>query len=361
MSIAPYKAAVIYKHREPMKIEMIKPPEVRGEQVFVRTAGCGLCHTDLHIWLGELQGLPEKIPAVLGHEPSGYVAAKGELVPDHIKIGMPVLVQGGYYVEEDIYTLKGVNQIARKRAQSWTGAYGLYGGCYSEYFIVPSYRYLVSAEGLEDLPAAAVLTDAGLTPYRAVKRTLNIAREYAEADDFIVVPGVGGLGSFGVQIINILAPHLNVIAVDVRDEALELANKVAKIYASINAKKENPVDTIKKIVGSKKIIAIVDFVGTEATISTYIGLLSPGGVYTVVGLGGMKGSFPIPDLVVNEITIQGSLWGSIADLRELVALAKKRMINYKDLVTRRWRLEEINEAFEFMHKNLHIGRMLITP
>jgi len=72
--------------------------------VLIRTAGCGLCHTDLHIWLGELPGLPERIPAVLGHEPSGYVAAKGELVPDSIKIGAPVLVQGGYYAEEDIYT-----------------------------------------------------------------------------------------------------------------------------------------------------------------------------------------------------------------------------------------------------------------
>jgi propanol-preferring alcohol dehydrogenase len=358
LKMEPYRAAVFYKHKEPMKIEYIKPLDIKGEQVLIKTAGCGLCHTDLHIWLGELPGIPEKIPAVLGHEPSGYVVAKGEVVPDYIKIGMPVLIQGGYYVEEDIYTLKGLNQLARKRAQMWTGAYGLYGGCYSEYFVVPSYKYLVSAEGLEDLQAAAVLTDAALTPYKAVKRTLSYIRDYAEADDFVVVVGVGGLGAFGVQWVNRLAPYLNLIAVDIRDEALELVNKVAKPYAIINAKKEDPVEGIRKIVRDKKIMAILDFVGTEATVSTYIKLLSPIGVYTVIGLGGVKGSFSIPDLILNDITILGSLWGSVADLREVVGLARKGMINYRDLVTKRWKLEEINEALEYMHKMFHVGRMI---
>ena len=171
--ISVYKSAVFYDYKQPFKIETIKAPEVCGEQVLVKTVGCGLCHTDLHIWLGELPGLPEKKPCVLGHEPSGIVVAKGDAVPDYIKIGMPVLVQGAYYLEEDIYTLKGENVLATRPSPNWTGALGLYGGCYAEYFLVPSYRYLVPAEGLEDLAAAAVLTDAGLTPYRAVKKVLD--------------------------------------------------------------------------------------------------------------------------------------------------------------------------------------------
>jgi len=355
-----YKAAVFHKHKEPFAIETIEAPELKGEQVLIRTAGAGLCHSDLHIWLGEMPGFPVKVPCVLGHEPSGYVAAKGDAVPDHIKIGMKVLVQGGYYIEDNIYALKGHNQLAGLVEQSWTGYYGLYGGAYAEYFVVPSYRYLVNAEGLDDLVAASSLTDAGLTPYRAVKRGLNIVREFAEPDDFAVVVAVGGLGSYAPQWLNILAPYLNVIAVDVKDEALGLASKVAKIHSTVNPKKEDAVKKIKEIVGSKKIPLILDFVGLENNIPTYLPLLAPGGAYVLVGLGALRSSFPTQDLIVREWNIIGSLWGSVADLREVVGLARRGAVKYKELVTKRWKLEEINEAFDTMHKGKYIGRMVIA-
>jgi len=360
--ISVYKSAVFYDYKQPFKIETIKAPEVCGEQVLVKTVGCGLCHTDLHIWLGELPGLPEKKPCVLGHEPSGIVVAKGDAVPDYIKIGMPVLVQGAYYLEEDIYTLKGENVLATRPSPNWTGALGLYGGCYAEYFLVPSYRYLVPAEGLEDLAAAAVLTDAGLTPYRAVKKVLDYTKTIAEADDLVVVVGVGGLGTFGAQYVNVLAPHLNLAIVARRDEVLEFAQKIVpRVYVAINAKKENPVEALKKAVGNKKIVAVIDFVGTNETISTYAKLLSPGGVYAVVGLGGTKASFSISDLVLREWKFVGSYWGSVADLREVVELAKKGLVKYREVVTKRWRLDEINEAFKVMHERRYLGRMVLTP
>ena len=355
-----YKAAVFYKYKEPFTIQMIEAPEPKGEQVLVKTAGAGLCHTDLHIWLGEIPGLPEVVPAVLGHEPSGYVAAKGDAVPDHIKIGMKVLVQGAYYTEDDIYTLKGHNVLATKPKPSWTGAYGLYGGAYAEYFLVPSYRYLVNAEGLDDLVAAATLTDAGLTPYRAVKRGLSLVREFAEPGDFVVVVAVGGLGLFALQYVNILAPYLNVIAVDVKDEALDLASKVAKIHSTINAKKEDPVKKIKEIVGVRKIPLILDFIGLENNVPTYLPLLAPGGTYVLVGLGALQTSFPTQDLVLKEWNIIGSYWGSVADLKEVVELARKGLVKYKEITTKRWKLDEINEAFDTMRKGKYVGRMVIA-
>lgn len=357
-----YVVAVFYDYKQPFRVERIKTPDVKGEQVLIKTAGCGLCHTDLHIWLGELPGVPEVKPCVLGHEPSGYVAAKGDAVPDYVKIGMPVLVQGAYYVEEDIYTLRGENVLATKPSAMWTGSLGLYGGCYSEYFIVPSYRYLVPAEGLEDLAAASSLTDAGLTPYRAVKKAVETTRPYAEPDDFVVVVGVGGLGTFGAQYVNILAPHLNLVIVDVKEEALEFANKIVpKVHTSINARRENAVEAVKKVAGGRKVVAVVDFVGSEVTVSSYLGLLAPSGAYVVVGLGGAKGSFSIPNLVLKEWVIIGNYWGSVADLREVVQLAKKNLVKYKEMVTRRWKLSEINEAFETMHKGKYMGRMVLVP
>ncbi|MEM2523365.1 MAG: zinc-binding dehydrogenase [Desulfurococcaceae archaeon] len=357
-----YRAAVFYEYKQPFRIEVVRAPKISGEEVLVKTAGCGLCHSDLHIWLGELPGIPKVKPCVLGHEPSGIVVDRGDAVPDYIKIGLPVLVQGAYYVEEDIYTLRGENVLATKASPMWDGSLGLHGGCYSEYFLVPSYRYLVPAEGLEDLVAASSLTDAGLTPYRAVKKAVEATRHFTEPDDFVVVVGVGGLGTFGAQYVNVLTPHLNLVVVDVKEEALEFAHKVVpKIHTSINAKKENPVEAVRKATGGRKVVAVVDFVGAETTVSTYVNVLAPNGAYVLVGLGGIKGSFSIPDLVLREWIIMGSYWGSVADLREVVQLAKKNLIKYKEMVTKRWKLDEINEALETMHRGKYVGRMVIAP
>ncbi|MEM4470347.1 MAG: zinc-binding dehydrogenase, partial [Desulfurococcaceae archaeon] len=108
-------------------------------------------------------------------------------------------------------------------------------------------------------------------------------------------------------------------------------------------------------------VAVVDFVGAETTVSTYVNVLAPNGAYVLVGLGGIKGSFSIPDLVLREWIIMGSYWGSVADLREVVQLAKKNLIKYKEMVTKRWKLDEINEAFETMHRGKYVGRMVIAP
>ena len=84
------------------------------------------------------------------------------------------------------------------------------------------------------------------------------------------------------------------------------------------------------------------------------------GVYTIIGFMGTQATFSIPDLVIREITIQGNLWGSIAELREVVALAKKNLINYRTPVTRKWRLNEINEAFKTLKQGTYTGRMVVS-
>jgi D-arabinose 1-dehydrogenase-like Zn-dependent alcohol dehydrogenase len=136
---------------------------------------------------------------------------------------------------------------------------------------------------------------------------------------------------------------------------------MSKIYASVDAKRGDPAKAVAAAAAGRKIVAVLDFVGAEQTISKYIDLLSPEGVYVVVGLGGVRGSFPIADLVINEKKIVGSLWGSVADLTEVVDYAKRRAVNYGGLVTKRWKLDEINEAFQAMRRGQYVGRMVVVP
>ncbi|MEZ0394128.1 MAG: zinc-binding dehydrogenase [Desulfurococcaceae archaeon] len=349
------RAAIMRSYNKPLEIGEIEVPEPTGEAVVVKVAGAGICHSDLHLLRGEIQGMPSPLPIVLGHENSGYVYAVGEKAPREL-VGRPVLVFGAWYEEEDEFTLAGEQQLAYRA--TWPGILK-YNGGYAEYMYVPSYKFLVSAEGLDDLEAAAVLTDAGLTPYRAVRRLVGLV----SPDDYVVVVGLGGLGLFGLQFVKLLL-RARAIAIDVSDEKLEMARKFAKLEAQdhlINASKADPVEEVKRIAGARGARAVVDFVGSQKTIDAYLKVLGRKGTYVIVGLHSPLGPhIPIHAMVINEVSIVGSLWGNIRELREVVELARRGLIKYKELVTKVG-LEEVNEAFERLEKGLVSGRQVLVP
>lgn len=156
----------------------------------------------------------------------------------------PVLVFGGWYEEEDEFTLIGDQQLADKA--TWPGILKYHGG-YAEYTCICMYlaKFLMPAEGIEDLEAAAMLTDAGLTPYRAVKKLQGLVHP----DDYIAIVGLSGLGVFSLQYAKTLL-NARVIGVDIADEKLELVSKLIKLENTdvlINASKVNVVEEVRKI------------------------------------------------------------------------------------------------------------------
>jgi D-arabinose 1-dehydrogenase-like Zn-dependent alcohol dehydrogenase len=142
-----------------------------------------------------------------------------------------------------------------------------YHGGYSEYLYVPSYKFLVRADGIEDLAASSTLTDAGLTPYRAIKKL----RPYVSPDDWVVIVGLGGLGLFGSQYAKYVLGS-KTIFVDVRDEPLNFLPKILKIESEdvlINASKENAVEKILDLTRKKGVRAVVDFVGSTRAVNIF--------------------------------------------------------------------------------------------
>jgi D-arabinose 1-dehydrogenase-like Zn-dependent alcohol dehydrogenase len=77
------RATVMRRYREPLSMEYIDVPEPHGDDVEI--AGPGVCHSNLHLWRGEMEGLPTPLPMVLGHQNSGVVSARGEKVPDEFR------------------------------------------------------------------------------------------------------------------------------------------------------------------------------------------------------------------------------------------------------------------------------------
>ena len=343
---------------KPLVVEEVPDPSIGGPyEVVVEIAGSGVCHTDVHVWRGEAAAVLDiRPPIILGHEPSGYVKEAGDGVPEYFKPGTPVLVcSSGFCEEEDEYTMRGLHQLCGK--PSWPGL-SARPGAFAEYLHVPHYKYLIPARGLEDLEAASVLTDAGATAYRAVSK----ASERVYPDDYVVVVGLGGVGIFGAQIAARLL-NARVIGVDVSEEKLRFAEKAAGglIDSLIDASQSDPAGAVRSETRGKGVRAVIDFVGTESTMATYLPLLSKRGIYVIVGLGAVFGpNIPSLDMILGEKAIVGNLWASCSDVASVVGLARRGLINYRGVVSRRISIYQASEAIEALDKGLALGRQVIT-
>ncbi|MGI4895064.1 MAG: alcohol dehydrogenase catalytic domain-containing protein, partial [Janthinobacterium lividum] len=158
------KAARLHEFGGDFIIDEIPTPQPEPGQVLVRIGGAGACHSDLHVKSGEIPGAPT--PLLMGHENAGWVEAMGPGA-EGFEVGEAVVVFGGWGCGHCRYCLGGHEQLCD--ASRW-GGMGPAGG-YAEYMIVPSTRQLLRAGGLAPVEAAP-LTDAALTPYSAVKKTL---------------------------------------------------------------------------------------------------------------------------------------------------------------------------------------------
>lgn len=338
------KAQQIMDYNKPLEAREIPIPEIQGEEVLVKIAGSGLCHSDLHIMDGSIKTVP-KFPFTLGHENSGIVEKVGDAVSGFAN-GDPVVVYGGWSKRPDRFAWRGIENLTN--VLDWVGI-GQPGG-YAEYLKVPTFRYLLHADGL-DLIEAAALTDAGLTPYRAVKKLLPILYPGST----IVVIGCGGLGQYGVQYARLLTPSVKVIAVDVDDSKLSIA-KTLGADVTINSKREDPVGAVKKLTDNEGAQAMVDFVGTDTTLTQAYLMGGRQSKLVVVGLAG--GTLKFTAGLVNEMEVATSNWGSISELSEVLSLA--RMGRLKSRV-KKVSFAEMNRTFEDLAAGRIEGRAVLVP
>lgn len=320
-----------------LRAEQVPVPEPVGRQVRVRVAGCGVCHTDLHIARGEMSRVT--LPVTLGHEVSGWVDSWGpdagaELEAAGLRAGDPVLVFGGWGCGECPECRSG-NERRCRNGQS--PGFQLDGG-YAEAMLVPEGRYLISLGSL-DLVQAAPLADAGLTPFRAVRR----ASPWLQPGARVLIIGFGGLGQFALQYLRRHA-GLRVSVLDRIPDKVALAAEMGADVAAIDASKD-AVDVI------------FDFVGTDSTLSAAERLLAPGGLLMVVGEGGGSMSFGF-DAVPVESWMTTTAWGSVDELREVVAVAASGALTWDVEVLP---LEEAAIAHARLERGDVRGRLVLVP
>jgi propanol-preferring alcohol dehydrogenase len=211
-------------------------------------------------------------------------------------------------------------------------------------------RHLVPLPDGLDPVAAAPLTDAGLTPYHAVRRSW---RKLVPGSTAVVI-GVGGLGHLGVQILK-ATTAAQVIAVDNREEALALARSCgAELGVAAGS---DAASQIRDATEGRGADVVLDFVGSDATLALGAAVARTIGDLTIVGIagGGIRVSF---FSVPYEVSIQTTYWGSRPELVEVLQLAARGLV--KPRVTT-FTLEDAMDAYRTMEAGKLEGRAVITP
>ena len=333
------KAAVVRAFGQPLVIEEVPVPRPGAGDVLVKIEACGVCHTDLHAAEGDWPVKPNP-PFIPGHEGVGHVVAVGAGV-DHVKegdrVGIPWLYSACGYCE---HCLGGWETLCE--SQQNTG-YSVNGG-FAQYA-------LANAGYVGHLPAQigfieiAPVLCAGVTVYKGLKVTDT------SPGDWVVISGVGGLGHMAVQYAK--AMGLNVAAVDVDEDKLRLARQLGALV-TVNAATTDPVAYLKKEIGGAH-GALVTAVSPKA-FEQAIGMVRRGGTVSLNGLP--PGQFPLDifGMVLNGITVRGSIVGTRLDLQEsldFAAMGKVKATVASD------RLENINDIFARMHKGQIEGRIVL--
>lgn len=339
--------------KQPPELREVPEPEPGPGEVVIRIAGAGACHSDLHLMHDFEAGmLPWGPPFTLGHENSGWVDAVGPGVGG-FDVGEPVLVHGPWGCGHCARCRLGMENYCDRQAEVGTngGGLGLDGGMAPK-MLIPDARHLVKLGDLDPVEATP-LTDAGLTPYHAVKRSLGLLGPGSTA----VVIGAGGLGNLGIQMLEALTPA-TIVAVDTRASALAHAED-AGATATVTA--GDDVDAMAAAVtdalDGRAADVVLDFVGVGPTLALGARIVRQLGHLTIVGIGG--GTLPVGFFVLAyEASVATTYWGSVTELMEVVDLAHAGKIRPR--VTR-YPLSAAMDAYEAMRRGELDARAVILP
>lgn len=341
------KAARIHQYCKPLVIEEVPMPTPGPGEVLVQVKGAGFCHSDIHVIDGEIPILP-RMPLTLGHENAGVVAALGTGIKD-VSEGDPVAVFGAWGCGRCDFCVTGHEQLCER--PEWAGLSDRDGG-YAEYLLVPHERYLVKLNTLKPTEAAP-LTDAALTPYRAIKKALPAL----EPDKYVLAIGIGGLGQYGLKLLHVLS-GCPVIAVDRAERRLRTATEMGAAHA-LNFGDPMLSEKIREITGGHGVNASFDFVGTDATLELAIASTRSLGKVAQIGLAG--GTAHMKPLERNrfEVQVEATLWGTIKELREVIALVESGRLS--TIPTEVVPLERINDVYSRLKRGEIPGRAVIAP
>lgn len=365
------KAAVLEALNTPLKIEQVELDDPKDNEVLVKLAATGVCHSDIHCIKGDLATAP---PVVLGHEGAGIVEKVGNGVTT-VQPGDKVILTVAPYCGKCPACMMGVptscenypqtamlmasmpdgtKRMRRKNGQELS--HFMAQSSFAEYAIV---HESAAVKVREDAPLDVVCL-LGCGASTGIGAVVNKAR--VKAGSSVAVYGCGGVGLAVIMAAKLVGAR-QIIAVDMLDNKLKFARELGATHL-VNASKDDPVAKIAEIAAGGVDYAFEAIGNTSAMTQAFHSVYArPGGMAVILGLAPIGAPFSIEAWrFMREVTITGCTVGSIKpqiDIPHYVDLFMDGKLPLDKLISARYPLSRINEAIEDTLKG-RIMRGVIT-
>lgn len=331
-------AAVLHTIGEQLRVETLKVPKLKAEEVTVRIRAAGICHSDLNYRDGVSP--VGRLPLILGHEISGQVVDIAEDVGG-VEVGDRVCIHYVISCGECLFCGVGRENLCEN--------YQMIGkdvdGGFAEFINVPARNVLKLPDSIS-LEHGALIGCAVSTAFHSLKRGR------VRAGDTVVVYGAGGVGLQAVQLAARVFEAGKVIAVDISDRKLELAKEHGATDV-INGTRESVADRLRELTEGRLADVVLEFVGLRKTIEDALNCVGKGGKLTLVGIGSEDIRLsPYKTMIGEEMELIGVNDHLKSEMTQLIKLIQTGKVDLSKSITHRFSLEDINGGIEVLEKKI---------
>ena len=349
------KSYQVAEFSSPLAVAEAPTPTPTGTEVLLEVVAAGVCHSDLHIWEGGYdlghgkrlslrdRGIP--LPLTMGHETAGRVVATGPAAT--------TVAAGRNYL---VYPWIGCGTCAtcRRGDENLCATPNFFGvhrdGGYADHIVVPHPKYLIDLGGLDPVRLAPFAC-SGVTAFSALKKVADVLK-----DRPIVIVGAGGLGLICIEILKALGGK-GAVVVDI-DPVKRQAAIANGAVATVDPRAPDALAQITAAAGGP-VLGVIDFVGSSETTALGFDALGKTGKLVIVGLFGGAATWSLPLIPMKAATIYGSYVGNLAELQELVDLARAGKVT--PLPVTCCPLHDADRALNDLRGGRLIGRAVLVP
>lgn len=322
--------AAVWTGVDKIEIQELAIPEINSGEALIKVRSAGVCVTDYHVISGKLKiGVP---PNVQGHEICGeIVKINGE---SDLKVGQRCVIATSLGCGKCEYCKKGKQYICNESSEI---GYTPHNGGYEEYLKVPLETIVPIPDTVTDSQGA--ILESWVCPTESL---MNVG---VEKGSTVLVTGNGPAALAYIAISKYMGAE-KVISVIRNDDKQDLVKDLGATHV-INSKTQNVVLELEKITNGNKAELVVEATGAPTVIENSFNYVKKGGKIILYGIPGdnEKVNLPVKKIICEEITVHGAV-GNTKAWKPLVDLIDKGAINLEKLVTHRFKLEDIDKAFD---------------
>ncbi len=338
------RAARLKAFHQPLVVEEVPMPVPGPDEALVKVMSSGLCLTDVHIQEGIIKSV--HVPYTPGHEMAGVVVQLGRNVQHkEIRIGQHVVCGIDITCGECPLCRAGRENLCLHRIRIGFER----NGSHAEYAVVP-YTNLFPIDEKIPFEQAAIIPDAVACMLHAIKDQGQVGKGTR-----VLFYGTGALGLQGVQIAKWLGAEVYASARTQAklDKAAELGADVV-----INTREKDLIEALNELTCGEMCDVVFDLVGQEDTLDMLLQCIRPGGKIIALAYAVEKFFINSQETVIKEKEIIGVRGSTTENLRESIRLVEEgKVIPY---ISRRYQLDEINQALDDLKASKSIGRSVIT-